>query len=500
MSANDKKKGKKKVFEIPKFLKNIKKKKKPEVLNPSVPEISNPPETVDSLHKYEISPGQAQKFLDRVVSDFRWPISMSDIDRGTVFFYIADESAVEFDDEMGFNMIFFYENLDKGTFDEHKDDWVLIYKQEIIKYGSECTRKELEDLEEEMPGSIYFPIDQKRHEDVKVLPARTVKARRTENEHMVKIQIRKLGTTNSVIIDYNFRDPAEGYKLYKSVIDSGAPETILPYHGGTLAVFMPQVTDLHLWFLLQQQHLKWDNDTWSKWVRTNTLRVWQRKPGNHIDSSLVGCDKAPNSNPFKKECRYSIIGTKKFKEWIYGDAPYLLAYYATDSFVTFVSLSESGSVNIGSSKKRTRSEQNNVRYTDKLKYSTSHSVHLEPRGLQRTPSNLKELMQALICILICLKTNIAQWSNIILHCDKYILIDFDYATFGSERKDIVRKALNEFSETGHAPETLIGKHDTKLCADKPKNRPTASDALEEVIRMFKKWYPKNKRLDNIEIV
>ncbi|CAG8630186.1 10010_t:CDS:2, partial [Diversispora eburnea] len=266
----------------------------PKALNPSVPEISNPletvdspempspsvpssPETVDSLHKYETSPGQAQKFL-------------------------ADDSAVEFDDEMGFNMIFFYENLDKGTFDEHKDDWVLIYKQEIIKYDPECMKNELADLEEEMPGSIYFPVDQRRHEDlVKVLPARTVIARRTENEHMVRIQVRKLGTTNSVIIDYNFRDPVEGNKLYKSVIDSGAPETILPYnvrsilgnkgwnphrfratgYGSPSLVFVATETF---------EVAIGDNDTWSKWVRTNTLRVWQRKPGNHIDSSLVGCD------------------------------------------------------------------------------------------------------------------------------------------------------------------------------------------------------------------
>jgi hypothetical protein len=48
--------------------------------------------------------------------------------------------------------------------------------------------------------------------------------------------------------------------------------------------------------------------------------------------------------------------TKKFKEWIYGDAPYLFAYHATGSLVTFVTLFESGSENIGSSKKRKRSE------------------------------------------------------------------------------------------------------------------------------------------------
>ncbi|RHZ86885.1 hypothetical protein Glove_43g36 [Diversispora epigaea] len=133
------------------------------IMNPSVP---NPPETVDSLHKYETETGQAQKFLDCV--------------RATVLFYLADESALEFDDEAALNLIFFYDNLDKGTFDEHKDDWVLVYKQEVKKYEtSEYTSKELEDLEQEMP-------------------ARTVSARRVNQEHMVRIQVRRLRTTNSV--------------------------------------------------------------------------------------------------------------------------------------------------------------------------------------------------------------------------------------------------------------------------------------------------------------
>ena len=37
-------------------------------------------------------------------------------------FSLADESALEFDDETAFNLIFFYDNIDKGTFDEHKDE------------------------------------------------------------------------------------------------------------------------------------------------------------------------------------------------------------------------------------------------------------------------------------------------------------------------------------------------------------------------------------------
>ncbi|CAG8790865.1 9355_t:CDS:2, partial [Racocetra fulgida] len=106
-----------------------------EVLNPSVPKMSNPPETVNSLHKYKTEPGQAQKFL-------------------------------EYDDEAGFNLIWFFENLDKGTFNEHKDSWVLIYNQEVKRYGPEYTEKELNDLEHEMPGAIYLPIDKKRREDL----------------------------------------------------------------------------------------------------------------------------------------------------------------------------------------------------------------------------------------------------------------------------------------------------------------------------------------------
>lgn len=105
-----------------------------------------------------------------------------------------------------------------------------------------------------------------------------------------------------------------------------------------------------------------------------------------------------------------------------------------------------------------------------------------------------------------------RWPNIVLHNDKFILIDFDYATFGSERKGVVKKPLKNFSETGHAPETLTSRHNKKVdiwgvghlidscyienkpkqlkefaskCQDKkPKNRPTASNALKDIINIF----------------
>src|SRR4051794_26488886 len=90
---------------------------------------------------------------------------MDEASRSTAFSFLGDEPALEFDDEAAFNLICFYNNIDKGTFDEHKDDYVLVYKQEVKKYGtSEYTSKELEDLEDEMPGAIYLPVDKTRRD------------------------------------------------------------------------------------------------------------------------------------------------------------------------------------------------------------------------------------------------------------------------------------------------------------------------------------------------
>ena len=56
---------------------------------------------------------------------------------------------------------------------------------EVKKYGQEYTGKELVDLEEEMPGAIYLPVDKSRRDDLaKSPPARTV-ARCVNQEHMV---------------------------------------------------------------------------------------------------------------------------------------------------------------------------------------------------------------------------------------------------------------------------------------------------------------------------
>ncbi|CAB5175604.1 unnamed protein product [Rhizophagus irregularis] len=198
--------------------------------------------------------------------------------------------------------------------------------------------------------------------------------------------------------------------------------------------------------------------------------------------------------------------TDKFKEWTYGDAPYLFAYYAIGQFVTFVLLTESESKNIRSfiayySKfmpvrdtpnfftlrrengtivelgyhvkkifKKERSvvhlkeiyailSQNNVRFTNKLEYSSSHSVHLEPRRLQRKSKDLNELLKALICILTYFKV---EFWKVDIWGVGYLIDSCDI-----EGKP---KQLKEFA--------------SKWQDKKPKNRPTASDALEDIIKIF----------------
>ncbi|CAB5379397.1 unnamed protein product [Rhizophagus irregularis] len=86
---------------------------------------------------------------------------------------------------------------------------------------------------------------------------------------------------------------------------------------------------------------------------------------------------------------------------------------------------------------------NNVRFSDRLEYSSKHSVHLVLHREQQEPSNLKELLQALICILTCLKI--------------FILIDFDYTTFSPSLE-----LLKEFSKNDHAHEMLTRKHNFKV--------------------------------------
>ncbi|RIB26135.1 hypothetical protein C2G38_2138446 [Gigaspora rosea] len=132
-------------------------------------------ETIESLRKYEHRPGRAKKFLNIIGSSFEWPVSMLNQYRDFVFWALTDDvGSCEDDIKTAYNYFVFFDCLDKGEFNKHIDNWILVYNQEVIEYGQEYTREEQWDKLQEKPGAIYLPADLSKHP--KIPSARVVHA------------------------------------------------------------------------------------------------------------------------------------------------------------------------------------------------------------------------------------------------------------------------------------------------------------------------------------
>ena len=86
--------------------------------------------------------------------------------------------------------MYFYNSLDRGLFNEHKENWVLVCKQRIVKYGEKKTNQQLSDLDREMPGVLYLPVDSLLRKEIvnpKIPAARAVLSQRSGDggEYMV---------------------------------------------------------------------------------------------------------------------------------------------------------------------------------------------------------------------------------------------------------------------------------------------------------------------------
>lgn len=117
-------------------------------------------------------------------NNFRWPTSMPQNTREQVFWVFTDIDVTEDDQEYALNCIYFYNSLDKGIFDEYKQDWVLVYKQNVVEYGEKKSNKQRLDLDREMPGALYLPIDlllRKEFLNPKIPAARAVLSQRFAN-------------------------------------------------------------------------------------------------------------------------------------------------------------------------------------------------------------------------------------------------------------------------------------------------------------------------------
>jgi hypothetical protein len=79
-------------------------------------------------------------------NSFRWPTSMPQNTRELVFWAFSDIYVTEDDQEYSLNCIYFFDCLDRELFNEHKEDWMLVYKQRIVKYGERKTKQQRSDL------------------------------------------------------------------------------------------------------------------------------------------------------------------------------------------------------------------------------------------------------------------------------------------------------------------------------------------------------------------
>ncbi|CAJ0752186.1 1923_t:CDS:2 [Entrophospora sp. SA101] len=203
----------------------------------------NPPETLQSLLKYEHKPGQAQRFLARMGKDFRWPSSMPEYLRRHSFRIIADVE-FEFDDEVGFNFIFFYNALDRGEFTGHENEWVTVYNQKVVEYGKEYSNDQLDYVLETMPGAIQHLVDQ-THLPLRSKPAKMVISQRANSGDDYK------GCSTNLRRAGGYGAPAEQVCAAR--------------------VFEVSIGDDH---------------NWSKWVQAKIL-LWENDPGNQVEYALV---------------------------------------------------------------------------------------------------------------------------------------------------------------------------------------------------------------------
>ncbi|RHZ81482.1 hypothetical protein Glove_120g195 [Diversispora epigaea] len=169
-------------------------------------------------------PGKKISWYDRVGNNFRWPSSMPEYLKRDAFINIADVP-FEADDEVGFNLLFFYDAFDKGEFAGHEHEWVTMHKQKVIEYGSRYDDDKLSDILEALPGTIQIPVDQTQLP--RVPPAKIVTVQRAIVSKRyfkvnlailqikIKVRVKRPGENLIVQLECDFYDIAYNNKKYQ---------------------------------------------------------------------------------------------------------------------------------------------------------------------------------------------------------------------------------------------------------------------------------------------
>ncbi|RUP51034.1 hypothetical protein BC936DRAFT_136546 [Jimgerdemannia flammicorona] len=119
-----------------------------------------PTETVDSLRKFDRDePRRAEMFFETMSANFRWPVSIPDGQKKWILAALGDEDADNYYRLMARNLIFFYKQKDAHAFDHKFDKYVLVDKEQVIRFDDEGS------------APICMPVDESRM--MKTKPART---------------------------------------------------------------------------------------------------------------------------------------------------------------------------------------------------------------------------------------------------------------------------------------------------------------------------------------
>ena len=104
-----------------------------------------------------------------------------------------------------------------------------------------------------------------------------------------------------ILLPYDFYDAQYNNKLYSCVVDTGAPQTILPYYiRRTLGGRWGWSTNYEIAEGYGAPAIKYlacrmfdvsigDDNNWTKWVQAK-ITVWEDEPGDQVEYALVGND------------------------------------------------------------------------------------------------------------------------------------------------------------------------------------------------------------------
>ncbi|CAJ0627512.1 10890_t:CDS:2 [Entrophospora sp. SA101] len=218
----------------------------------------NPPETLRASTNLSTT---------RVEKNFRWPSSMPEYLKRHAFRKIADVE-FEFDDEIGFNFIFFYNAFDRSEFTGHENEWVTVHNQRVVEYGEEYSDDQLNYVLETMPGAIQLPVDQERLPRSK--PAKTVISQSTNSgdDYKVRIRVRRPNENNLIaIFSYDFYDTMNNNKRW-----STNPKRAGGYGAPAEQIYAFEMFEVSIG----------DDNNWSKWVQAKIL-LWEYDPDQNLD-------------------------------------------------------------------------------------------------------------------------------------------------------------------------------------------------------------------------